>query len=125
MPGEVAAEYARNVGVSVQPIKPAEIDSVLPRLPDSNGTPLWLYVLAEAQLQESSKNLGILGTRLVGEVILGTSACDRESVLHKLTGNSSKWPPIEALKKDKRYTMPALIAYLEAQSHGSYRLTLP
>ncbi len=44
-------------------------------------TPLWFYVLREAQVTEGGEHLGPVGGRIVGEVILGLIAGDKQSYL--------------------------------------------
>ena len=52
---------------------------------DANGnpvfkTPLWYYIIKEAELQGADKTLGALGSRLVAEVVSGAVFYDMESV---------------------------------------------
>ena len=46
-------------------------------------SPLWYYILLEAQLDQNGKRLGVVGSRLVAEVIEGSLLMDRESFLRK------------------------------------------
>lgn len=45
------------------------------------STPLWYYVLKEAEVVEHGRQLGPVGSRIVGEVILGLLQLDRHSFL--------------------------------------------
>ena len=45
----------------------------------NNETPLWLYVLLEAQAREDGSRLGPVGGRIVGEVLVGIIDADPES----------------------------------------------
>jgi hypothetical protein len=45
------------------------------------STPLWYYVLKEAQVMEKGLHLGPVGGRIVGEVIIGLLELDRDSYL--------------------------------------------
>ena len=47
------------------------------------STPLWYYVLKEAELMEGGQRLGPVGGRIVGEVILGLLQLDRDSYLQQ------------------------------------------
>jgi hypothetical protein len=47
------------------------------------STPLWYYVLREAELMEGGQRLGPVGGRIVGEVILGLLQLDRDSYLQQ------------------------------------------
>lgn len=55
-----------------------------------NHTPLWFYVLKEAEVQESGQRLGALGSRLVVETIVGLLRNSQDSVL------SLGWTPRES-----------------------------
>src|SRR5262249_36832460 len=52
-------------------------------------TPLWYYILREADAREGGHRLGPVGGRIVGEVLIGLLAHDQTSVLHA----SSDWQP--------------------------------
>jgi hypothetical protein len=45
------------------------------------GTQLWLYVLRESAVQHGGEQLGTVGGRIVGEVLVGISSNDPESYL--------------------------------------------
>jgi hypothetical protein len=47
----------------------------------NESTPLWYYVLKEAELMENGQRLGPVGGRIVGEVIIGLLQLDRHSYL--------------------------------------------
>ena len=44
-------------------------------------TPLWLYVLRESAVQHGGEQLGTVGGRIVGEVLVGIISTDPESYL--------------------------------------------
>lgn len=52
-----------------------------PLLGLERSTPLWYYVLREAELVEDGLRLGPVGGRLVGEVVVGLPRCDTASYL--------------------------------------------
>jgi hypothetical protein len=60
-------------------------------------TPLWYYILLEAELEQQGQSLGSVGSRLVAEVIEGALRADPESFL---VVNGPKWTP--PLWKDVR-----------------------
>jgi hypothetical protein len=61
-----------------------------PVLSRSRGEdPLWVYVLREAEEQQSGERLGPVGARIVAEVVLGLLAGDPEWHAHSL----SAWSP--------------------------------
>ncbi len=81
-------------------------------------TPLWLFVLAEAETTQNSRRLGELGSHLVGEFLLGSLRCDLGSVLY---ANAAElrgwgWGPTATIAHKRRYSMPELIAYLQANA---------
>jgi hypothetical protein len=49
----------------------------------SADTPLWYYILREAQVQENGERLGAVGGRIVAEVFLGLLKFDGSSYLNK------------------------------------------
>lgn len=53
------------------------------------STPLWYYLLKEAQLAAGGQTLGPVGGRIVGEVLLGLLQSDRASWLH----SEPQWRP--------------------------------
>jgi hypothetical protein len=64
----------------------ADIDAVAPRL--AGSTPLWLYVLREADIEADGAHLGPVGGRIVGEVLIGLLEMDPSSIL-----NTPGWRP--------------------------------
>jgi hypothetical protein len=62
----------------------------LRRLGLNESTPLWYYILLEAELQENGLKLGTLGSRLVAEVIEGSLRADPGSFLSVC---GEKWTP--------------------------------
>ena len=71
-------DVARALGET--PLTPEEVG---PAAAGSNGsTPLWYYVLREADRQTGGDRLGPVGGRIVGEVLVGLLAADTTSVLH-------------------------------------------
>jgi hypothetical protein len=64
-------------------LPPRTID--LPGLPD-HETPLWYYILREAELQQQGYRLGLLGSEIVGEVLVGIIQMDPLSYLSRHPG---------------------------------------
>ena len=73
----------------VEPLKPAEmVQGLTPQLAaaiSANGmaarTPLWCYLLREAQVQTGGETLGVLGSRIVAETMIGLLKKDPNSYL--------------------------------------------
>lgn len=55
-------------------------------------TPLWYYILLEAEVNERGAHLGEVGSRLIAEVIEGALEADPASIVHKLR-RDPKWRP--------------------------------
>ena len=55
-------------------------------------TPLWYYILLEAEVNERGARLGEVGSRLIAEVIEGALEADPTSIAHQLKRNP-KWRP--------------------------------
>jgi hypothetical protein len=54
------------------------------------STPLWYYILKEAELMESGLRLGPVGARIVGEVLIGLLKADESSYL----AAQPRWTPV-------------------------------
>ncbi len=79
-------------------------------------TPLWLFVLAEAEATQGGQRLGELGSHIVDEFLLGSLHCDEASVLYATPRQLQGWGPTETIAQRRRYSMPELIAYLQAHA---------
>lgn len=77
---------ARHIGVTA--LTSAQLAELAPlKLADS--TPLWYYVLKEAEVLEGGTRLGPVGARIVGEVFVGLLKADRDSYL----AGAPNWKP--------------------------------
>ncbi|MBV8506478.1 MAG: hypothetical protein JOZ11_11820 [Alphaproteobacteria bacterium] len=79
-------------------------------------TPLWLFILAEAESTQNSQRLGELGSHLIDEFLLGSLHCDQGSVLYAADADLDGWGPTATIKSNRRYSMPELIGYLQADA---------
>lgn len=70
------------------------------------ATPLWYYVLAEAEKVNGGRHLGPVGGRIVGEVMAGLVAHDRQSFL----AQEPSWQPFLGTETG-RFDMPDLLRY--------------
>lgn len=71
-------------------------------------TPLWYYVLKEAELQSSGQRLGAVGSRIVAEVFFGLIEGDRTSFL----ANGRNWRPTLPSATPGSFTMPDLLRFV-------------
>jgi heme peroxidase len=72
------------------------------------NTPLWYYVLKEAEVQQDGKRLGEVGGRIVAEVLLGLLHHDPLSFLSV----QPNWTP-ELAEDDGQFTMADLIRFAD------------
>ena len=79
-------------------------------------TPLWLFILAEAESTQASQRLGELGSHIIDEFLLGSLHCDQASVLYAATSDLQGWGPTETIAQNGRYSMPELIGYLQGNA---------
>jgi Animal haem peroxidase len=82
----VAAAMAPVIGDD--PLTPAELTDLQP-LGFDEQTPLWFYILKEAEMREGGNRLGPLGARLVAEVFIGLLQGDSMSYL----AQNPTWEP--------------------------------
>lgn len=76
----------------VEPLAPDDLmdtEELDPLFRFSEATPLWFYILREAQVQQDGLRLGEVGGRIVAEVIIGLLEGDRNSFVRAYP----KWKP--------------------------------
>ncbi len=66
--------------MGVRPLTPVQLTELQPYGMD-RSTPLWYYILKEAEVLEGGEHLGPVGGRIVGEVFIGLLRADRSSYL--------------------------------------------
>ena len=74
--------------MQVNRLKAADLDDLQPFGFDKR-TPLWFYILREAEIKHSGRQLGPVGGRIVAEVFIGVLQGDRMSYLRRDPG----WTP--------------------------------
>jgi hypothetical protein len=106
---------ARKMGASA--LTPADLDELYGYgLGLERSTPLWYYVLKEAELVEDGLRLGPVGGRLVGEVIVGLLQCDPASYLNYDPG----WRPSLPARSRGDFQMVDLLTFagVDPKSRG-------
>ena len=72
------------------------------------ATPLWYYVLREAEVVEGGERLGPVGGRIVAEVLIGLLQGDRMSFVRA----DPKWTPAsEGIGTDADFGMADLLTF--------------
>jgi Animal haem peroxidase len=72
-------------------------------------TPLWYYILKEAEVRYNGERLGDVGGRIVAEVLLGLIGSDPTSYLQA----ESDWQPTVPGKEPGKFTMADLLRYAQ------------
>ena len=83
--------------MEVKPLSPSELADLKPFRFDAH-TPLWIYIMREAEVTQDGKMLGQVGGRIVAEVFVGLLESDRMSYLRQ----DPDWTPTFGQKGDFR-----------------------
>ena len=68
--------------MGIRPVAPGQLSELASfNVGLERSTPLWYYVLKEAEVMESGLRLGPVGSGIVGEVFIGLLKADSESYL--------------------------------------------
>jgi hypothetical protein len=103
---------ARAMGI--RPLSDADLGLGTRGAPDFDGdSPLWFYILREAELLAGSQHLGPVGGRIVAEVLIGLLIGDQLSWLNI----EPDWQP--PLAQNGRFGVPELIRYAEGDQTAS------
>ncbi len=108
---DVAKEMAKKVP-SITPLTPAEISTgpdgaVAAQKGFDTATPLWYYILKEAQVRGNGERLGPVGARLVAEVFVGLVQGDEDSFL-----SQPGWKPTLPAKTPGTFLMTDLLQFV-------------
>src|SRR5690606_1005893 len=109
--GQAVAEA---IGVA-DPLTPAEIatgpdGAVAQQQGLHEATPLWYYVLKEAQVRENGKRLGPVGATIVAEVLVGLVHGDHDSYLWQ---KGLDWTPTLPSQTPGRFMMADLLRFVD------------
>lgn len=95
-----AQQVLRAMGgqANMEPLTQAELAGFADGIIETEGfldqTPLWLYILLEAEIRTGRQRLGKLGSHIVAETLIGLLAEDPDSVLHAGSGKA-EWSPAQ------------------------------
>ncbi|HKO31694.1 MAG TPA: heme peroxidase family protein [Nitrospiraceae bacterium] len=95
---------ARRMGLPVLP--PTQLDALRP-FGMEKSTPLWFYILKEAELMEKGLRLGPVGGRIVGEVFIGLLKADESSYL----AARPNWTPVLPSAAPGEFHMTDLLTF--------------
>ena len=84
----------------IRPLSRDEIGTV--KAGWSGETPLWYYILREADVRTNGNRLGPVGARIVGDVLVGLLDLDPSSVRHAPDGWQPRASLIELLTNFQR-----------------------
>ncbi len=92
--------------MGIQPLTPSQLaELAMFNVGLENDTPLWYYVLKEAELMADGLTLAGVGARLVGEVIIGLLQLDKTSYL------SQGWRPTLPRRAPEAFDMVDLLTF--------------
>ncbi|MFI5930946.1 heme peroxidase family protein [Actinoplanes sp. NPDC051494] len=86
---------------------PTELQKVLQTNDFETRTPLWFYVLREAEVKAQGNTLGPVGSRIVAETIIGQIRYDQRSYL-----NQTSWSPINGVRRPDGGTVDSIADFL-------------
>jgi hypothetical protein len=112
LPSGQSIAKAMRKKVVFDPLTPAEIaqgpdGAVAKALKFDKETPLWFYILKEAQIRGNGLRLGPVGSRLVAEVFVGLVQGDKQSFL-----SQKNWKPTLPAKKVGTFFMTDLLQFV-------------
>ncbi|XGW00088.1 MAG: heme peroxidase family protein [Leptolyngbya sp. BL-A-14] len=106
--GQSVAKFMNLQPLSASDIASGSDGAVAARFGFDKETPLWYYILKEAQVQHQGLRLGEVGSRIVAEVFLGLFEGDSNSFLVR----NRHWKPTLPAKVPGTFTMADLITFV-------------
>ncbi len=99
--------------IGAQPLKPEDFASadeadVVQAHEFDKRTPLWFYILKEAEVRADGQRLGEVGSRILAEVFVGMLQGDRNSFL----AAQPEWTPTLPAEKPGTFTMVDLLRFV-------------
>lgn len=113
--GQQVVAALQNLGLAVTPLLPEEIIDTGAPTEISTNTPLWFYVLKEAEIQEKGETLGRTGGFIVAETIIGLLQSDPSSVVNK----TSNWPFKIGDQNSDAVSMVDVIKYVNSKDDAN------
>lgn len=108
-------EVAKRIfGTDARILKPEQIAHLLPanlKYTFSKETPLWFYILAEAEIEEHGQTLGEVGSRIVAETIVTLIKLSNPSIL-----KSNFNPNPDFFPHEKKFGMAQLLKFVKTMA---------
>jgi hypothetical protein len=100
-------------GASIVPLRPEQIMSLSIPQTFVEHTPLWLYTLLEAQIQQNKQRLGQLGGLIVAETLCGLLKTTPKSVLTE-EGSEENWAFVVPKTTGLSHQMVDIIRFIDS-----------
>jgi hypothetical protein len=110
--GQTLAEKVKEIGakrLSGEKLSDGPHFDILKRHGFDEQTPLWYYILKEAEIFNRGERLGPLGSLIVAETLVALIRASRYSIL----GGESEWHPDLDPSDSKHYSMADLLAFAD------------
>lgn len=135
-PGQDVAEkiYGKGASLSAEQISKLLLDKKIHDTPEdeaerikkrlsdvfSEKTPLWFYILAEAEFQKDGK-LGAVGSRIIAETVIQLLYHSEYSILQQ-----EEWESDEGfLLNDGKFGMPEMLKFVQAMGQTHFKVLYP
>jgi LysM repeat protein len=107
--GQVVAEAMGLPPLTAEQIRQGPHADVLQRHGFDTATPLWYYILKEAEVLHNGRHLGPVGSRLIAETIVGLIQASPISILSDQNRN---WRPSLPSRNPRQYSMVDLLLFV-------------
>jgi len=107
-PGQSVARYMGFTALTPEELSQGPDGQIAAKHGFHIESPLWYYILKEAEVQGKGKRLGQVGSRIVAEVFVGLLEADSSSFLAR----NPNWKPILPGRVPGTFTMADLLTYV-------------
>jgi len=105
--GQMVADAMGLVALTPEEVRTGPHQNVIDQHGLADKTPLWYYVLKEAEVQQNGERLGKVGSRLVVETFHGLIEGSQDSIF-----GEENWKPTLPSTNENFYSMPDLLAFV-------------
>jgi hypothetical protein len=122
--GQDVARRLKEVPLTPEEIADGPHRDILTQFGSDETTPLWYYILKEAERRHGGDGLGgvrlgPVGSRIVAETFVGLIKKSRVSILPRETSGGPVWKPDDLCIEPGRFSMPDLL-YVVHRATGNY-----